>query len=77
MFASTTIAVGLRGRVRRLLAVGAVALALGTGLGVGLAPERADARYVEQIDEPVECNPMGYQIVPGVVVDCNRVNRGS
>ena len=60
MFAATTVGGGLRTRVGRLLAFGAVALTtLGTGLGVALAPEQADARHVEQIEEPIESNPNG------------------
>lgn len=61
----------MRGRLGRLLTVGAVAAAVGIGFGGGLTLPRAEARHSAPIVEPVECNPMGFAI-PGVVVVCDR-----
>jgi hypothetical protein len=71
MSASLSVGSGLRGRLGLLLTVGAIAAAVGAGMGGGLTPSRVEARYSAPIVEPVECDPMAFA-VPGVVVNCDR-----
>ena len=50
MVASRSVSLGVRSRVGRLLAVGAVAVALAAGLAAGVAPEPAAAGTCEEIE---------------------------